>query len=78
MFKFINWIPIVFLLYCKLPIAISQPDTIVIGFGSYEGVQIASSSNVEPGDPENTLNQNGFLPNDNAASRFFISGNFRL
>ena len=70
MLKFINWIPIGFLLYCNLPMAISQPDTIVIGFGSYEGVQIASSSNVEPGDPENTLNQNGFLPNDNAASRF--------
>ena len=70
MLKFFNWIPIGLLLCCNLPMAISQPDTIVIGFGSYEGVQIASSSNVEPGDPENTLNQNGFLPNDNAASRF--------
>ena len=47
----------------------AQVDTIVIGFGGYEGVSISSSDNTQY-DPENTLNQDGYLPNLNAAARF--------
>ncbi len=46
-----------------------QVDTIVIGFGGYDGVSITASDNTQT-DPENTLNQDGFLPNLNAAARF--------
>lgn len=46
-----------------------QVDTIVIGFGGYDGVSISSSDNSQY-DPENTLNQDGYLPNQNAAARF--------
>lgn len=46
-----------------------QVDTIVIGFGGYDGVSITSSDDSQF-DPENTLNQDGFLPNLNAAARF--------
>jgi len=48
----------------------SQPDTIILGYGGYTGVSVSVSSNVPPGSPENTLNQDGFLPNENAAARF--------
>lgn len=44
-------------------------DTIIIGFGGYDGVAIASSDN-SISDPENTMNQDGFLPNLNASARF--------
>lgn len=47
---------------------IAQPDTIVIGFGNYDGVSITASDDTV--DPENTLDQIGYLPNRNAASRF--------
>ncbi len=46
-----------------------QPDTVVIGFGEYEGVSVSTSSNTS-GDGENTMNLNGYLPNKNSASRF--------
>jgi len=46
-----------------------QVDTIIIGFGDYDGVSITSSDDTQT-DPENTLNQDGFLPNLNAAARF--------
>ncbi|MEM9548023.1 MAG: DUF1800 family protein [Bacteroidota bacterium] len=47
----------------------AQVDTIVIGFGGYEGVSITSSDDTQ-NNPENTLNQDGYLPNLNAAARF--------
>jgi len=46
----------------------AQPDTIVIGFGGYESVAISSSD--PNSNPEATLDQSGYLPNENAASRF--------
>ena len=49
--------------------ALGQVDTIVIGFGGYDGVAITSSDDTQT-DPENTLNQDGYLPNLNAAARF--------
>jgi uncharacterized protein (DUF1800 family) len=61
--KFI--IPILFF-YCSLN---AQPDTILIGFGEYSGVTATTSSN-NNSKPENTINQDGYLPNLNAASRF--------
>jgi uncharacterized protein (DUF1800 family) len=51
-------------------ILFGQPDTIILGYGGYTGVTVTVSSNEAPGNPENTLNQDGFLPNENAASRF--------
>jgi uncharacterized protein (DUF1800 family) len=51
-------------------ILVGQLDTIILGYGGYTGVTVSVSSNVSPGLPENTLNQSGFLPNENAASRF--------
>ena len=48
---------------------IAQVDTIVIGFGGYDGVSITSSDSTQS-DPNNTLNQDGYLPNLNAAARF--------
>lgn len=47
-----------------------QRDTVVIGYGGYMGVAVSASSTSNPGSPENTLNQDGYLPNENAASRF--------
>jgi uncharacterized protein (DUF1800 family) len=48
----------------------AQPDTLILGYGGYSGVSISASSNIGPGNPENTMNQDGFIPNENAASRF--------
>lgn len=50
-------------------IIFGQVDTIVIGFGGYDGVSITSSDDTQS-NPENTLNQDGYLPNLNAAARF--------
>ncbi|MBK8372313.1 MAG: DUF1800 family protein [Saprospiraceae bacterium] len=47
----------------------AQRDTITLGYGG-QGVLISASSNTHPGHPDNTMNQDGFLPNQNAASRF--------
>jgi uncharacterized protein (DUF1800 family) len=47
-----------------------QPDTLIFGYGGFMGVSVSVSDNEGPGNPENTLNQDGFLPNENAASRF--------
>ena len=47
----------------------AQPDTIVIGFGGYDGVTVSTSSG-DSGSGEETVNLDGFLPNENAASRF--------
>ena len=51
-------------------LATAQPDTIVIGFGAYGNVGIEASHSVSGQEPDNTLNQDGYLPNENAASRF--------
>ena len=58
----------IFLLYTFTCVA--QPDTIVIGFGGYDGVSITASGNSADSNPENTINQDGYLPNLNAAARF--------
>lgn len=55
------------LLWMSINISIAQPDTIVLGFGGYDGVSVSSSGT---SDPQSTLNQIGYLPNQNAASRF--------
>lgn len=47
---------------------VAQPDTIVIGFGGYESVAITSSD--PSSNPQATLDQSGYLPNENAAARF--------
>ena len=47
---------------------IAQPDTIVLGFGSYDGMSVTASDETQ--NPETTLDQIGYLPNQNAASRF--------
>ena len=61
----------VILLVCiSISFVQAQRDTITIGYGSYMGVSVSTSSNQAPGNPENTLNQAGFLPNENAAARF--------
>jgi uncharacterized protein (DUF1800 family) len=49
--------------------SIAQVDTIIIGFGGYDGVTVFASDTTQS-DPENTLNQDGFLPNLTAAARF--------
>lgn len=46
----------------------SQADTIIIGYGEYSGVNATSSASSSI--PISTLNQDGYLPNLNAASRF--------
>jgi uncharacterized protein (DUF1800 family) len=46
-----------------------QADTIILGYGGSNIVVTASSSTV-PGSENNTVSQVGFLPNENAASRF--------
>ena len=45
----------------------AQPDTIVIGFGQSMGATVSNSGS---GDGGQTLDQDGYLPNKNAASRF--------
>lgn len=45
-------------------------DTIVIGFGEYAGVTTMASGDPAVSDPDNTVNQDGYLPNLNAAARF--------
>ncbi|WP_235296386.1 DUF1800 domain-containing protein [Portibacter marinus] len=45
-----------------------QPDTVVIGFGGFESVAISSSDPAS--NPRSTLDQSGYLPNENAAARF--------
>ncbi len=49
---------------------IAQVDTIVLGFGNNAGITTTVSSSTSPGSPENTLNEIGLLPNENAAARF--------
>jgi len=44
-------------------------DTIVIGFGEYAGVTTTASGGADS-DPATTINQDGYLPNLNAAARF--------
>lgn len=46
-----------------------QPDTLVLGFGGSNIITTSSSSTV-PGSQNNTVSEVGFLPNENAASRF--------
>jgi uncharacterized protein (DUF1800 family) len=48
----------------------AQRDTITIGYGSFSGVTVNASSQSGPALPQNTLGQEGYLPNENAASRF--------
>lgn len=54
------------LLVCVVSKSVAQLDTLTIGFGQYESVVVTASS----GDAEVTVNQDGYLPNLNAASRF--------
>ncbi len=69
MTKIINTTLAVVLSLLSCTAVFSQVDTIVIGFGGYDGVSITSSDDTQT-DPENTLNQDGYLPNLNAAARF--------
>ena len=60
----------VFVLLFHSTLVSAQADTIVLGFGGYDGVSITASGNSTDSDPENTINQDGYLPNLNAAARF--------
>ena len=64
--KFVVLIAIFFIVGTQ---TFAQVDTIVIGFGSYDGVTVTASDDTQT-DPENTLNQDGYLPNLTAAARF--------
>jgi len=55
---------------CHHLYVLAQQDTLILGYGGFSGVTVTSSSSSNTENPENTLNQNGFLPNENAASRF--------
>jgi len=44
----------------------SQPDTIIIGRGGYDGLSVTASD----GDGGETMDESAFLPNENASSRF--------
>lgn len=46
-----------------------QPDTLILGFGGSNIITTASSSTIT-GSQNNTVSEVGFLPNENAASRF--------
>ncbi len=46
-----------------------QPDTLILGYGG-SGIAVTSSSSSISGSENNTISQTGFLPNENAASRF--------
>lgn len=46
-----------------------QPDTLILGYGGSDIVVTSSSSSIV-GSENNTISQTGFLPNENAASRF--------
>lgn len=48
---------------------LGQRDTITIGFGA-QGINSVSGSSSQSGIPENTISADGYLPNDNASSRF--------
>lgn len=62
------------LLTCLLAILpfylISQNNPLVIGAGQLSGVTVTSSSSTNASSDENTLSDNGFLPNLTATSRF--------
>ncbi len=60
----------IFILLFHHSFIIAQVDTIVLGFGGYEGVSITASGNSSESDPDNSINQDGYLPNLNAAARF--------
>jgi uncharacterized protein (DUF1800 family) len=61
------------MLMCVLLIVLTslkgQPDTLILGFGGSNIITTASSSTI-PGSQNNTVSEVGFLPNENAASRF--------
>ncbi len=61
------------MLVCVLLIVLTslkgQPDTLILGFGGSNIITTASSSTI-PGSQNNTVSEVGFLPNENAASRF--------
>ena len=46
-----------------------QTDTLILGFGGSE-IAVTSSNSSISGSESNTVSQTGFLPNENAASRF--------
>jgi uncharacterized protein (DUF1800 family) len=48
---------------------LGQTDTLILGFGGSEIVVTSSNSSIS-GSESNTVSQTGFLPNENAASRF--------
>jgi len=51
-------------------VLLGQPDTITIGFGGYESVIVSTGHNADGTRGDNTLALDGYLPNENSASRF--------
>src|SRR5690606_19567008 len=48
---------------------LAQRDTITLGFGG-QPVTVTASSGTNEGSPVRTMSQEGYLPNENASSRF--------
>lgn len=65
--RFLLLAPII--LFCYLLPLSGQRDTITLGFGG-QPIQVTASSSSGQGSPQNTMSQEGYLPNENAASRF--------
>lgn len=69
-----RWSKFYYILYCgilTIPLSYGQSnDTIILGQGFHPGVTVSTSSETAESSAENTLNEAGFLPNLNKASRF--------
>ena len=70
LYPFNKWIISLSLMCISNIILNAQVDTIILGLGEYPGVTVSASSNFGNTNPENTINQDGYLPNFSAASRF--------
>jgi uncharacterized protein (DUF1800 family) len=65
-----RWVWCFSILFIASYTLVGQVDTIVLGLGNYPGVTVTASDNFGNTNPENTINQDGYLPNLAAASRF--------
>jgi uncharacterized protein (DUF1800 family) len=63
-----RYLPLI-ILFISMPLY-SQQDTVTIGFGNGYPIAVQGSSSSYGTSLNNTVNQNGFLPNESAASRF--------
>lgn len=68
MYDYLHKLSLVSLMIVISVSAKAQVDTIVYGFGGYEGMTVSGSDSTQSA--ETTVKQDGYLPNFNAASRF--------